>query len=127
MMMSVNEENLFATIITGSLLLLAVMFFAGCSLFSLKTGVGILAGGGISILNFIWLRNVLQRIIGLLPPKPNMYAHFRFIARMTVSGLILYAVITSGWITLGGLLAGLSIIIINIILLSVYFALRAGG
>jgi ATP synthase I chain len=123
----ITEDNLFAVIIKGSLLLLAFMVVAGFAFFSAKIGLGILAGGIIAIINFIWMRNVLQRILGLLPAKPNLYAQMRFIARITVMAVVLYLLITSGWFSLAGLLIGLSVIVANIIALSLYRALRTGG
>lgn len=127
MMTRINEDNIFAVIIKGSLALLSVLTIAGFVFFQPRTGLGILAGGIIAIVNFIWMRNVLQRILGLLPAKPNLYAQVRFIARITVTGLALYIVITTGWFSLAGLLVGLSIIVVNIIGLSLYCALRTGG
>ncbi|HEX9024771.1 MAG TPA: ATP synthase subunit I [Geobacteraceae bacterium] len=126
-MTRITEDNLFGVIIKGSLGLLAILTLAGFAFFTVKTGLGILAGGIIAIVNFIWLRNVLQRILGLLPSKPNLYAQMRFIARITVTGLILYWIITSGWCSLVGLLVGLSVVVANIIALSLYRALRTGG
>ena len=127
MLTEINEDNLFGVIIKGSLGLLTVLTFAGWAFFSIKTGMGILAGGIIAIVNFLWMRNILQRIIGLLPPKPNLYAQIRFVARLSITGLCLYLLIVSGWVSLAGLLVGLSVIVANIIALSIYGALRAGG
>jgi hypothetical protein len=124
---AINEDNLFAVIITGSLALTAVLTAAGFILFSTKAGLGVLAGGIIAIVNFAWLRNVLQRILGLMPANPNLYAQLRFVARIAVTGLVLYVIITSGWFSLAGLLVGLSVIVANIIALSLYSALRTGG
>lgn len=127
MMTAINEDNLFAIIIKGSLGLLAVLTFAGGVFFSAKIGAGILAGGTIAIINFLWLRNVIQHILGLLPSRPVLYAQKRFFARIILTGLALYAVITSGLCSVAGLLVGLSIIVVNIVALSIYSALRAGG
>jgi hypothetical protein len=124
---AINEDNLFAIIIKGSLGLLAVMSLGGLVLFSGKAALGILAGGLIAIVNFLWMRNVLQRILGLLPANPNQYALMRYIARMTVTGCALYFVLTSGWFSLAGVLTGLSVIVANIFALSLYRALRTGG
>ena len=124
---AINEDNLFAVIIKGSLALLAVLSAAGFILFSVKAGLGVLAGGIIAVINFAWLRNVLQRILGLMPARPNLYAQLRFVARIAVTGLVLYVVITSGWFSLAGLLMGLSVIVANIIALSLYCAMRTGG
>jgi hypothetical protein len=127
MMTAINEDNLFAVIIKGSLALLLVLASAGFALFDTRTGLGVLAGGIIAIINFIWMRNVLQRILGLLPAKPNLYAQIRFVARISITGFCLYLLIVSGWFSLAGLLVGLSIIVANIIALSIYGAVRAGG
>ncbi|HIJ80906.1 MAG TPA: ATP synthase subunit I [Desulfuromonadales bacterium] len=127
MMAAINEDNLFGAIVKGSLGLLAVLTLAGWVFLSARTGLGILAGGLIAVVNFFWLRNVLQRILGLSPNKPVLYAQMRFVARLTVSGVIIYLAITSGWFSLAGLLAGLSVVVITIIALSLYGALCAGG
>ena len=126
-MTAINEENLFAVIIKGSLTLLLVLVLIGFSFFSMKTGLGFLAGGVVAIVNFIWMRNVLQRILGLLPAKPQLYSQVRFIARISITALILFFIITSGFVSLAGLLVGLSVIVVNIIALSLYCALRTGG
>ncbi len=127
MMAAINEDNLFAVIIKGSLGLLAVLTLGSLALFSAKASLGVLAGGTIAIVNFLWMRSVLQRILGLLPANPSRYALMRYIGRMTVTGLALYFVLTSGWFSLAGLLVGLSIIVVNILALSLYRALSTGG
>jgi hypothetical protein len=126
-MITINEDNLFAVIIKGSLGLLTILALGGWALFSPEVALGVLAGGCIAIANFFWIRNVLQRILGQLPANATAYAQLRFIARLSLTGFILYGIITSGWFSLAGLLVGLSIIVINIITLSLYSALRAGG
>ena len=126
-MITINEDNLFAVIIKGSLGLMAFLALAGWALFSLQVGLGAVAGGCIAIANFFWIRNVLQRILGQLPANAATYAQLRYIARLSVTALRLYFVITSGWFSLAGIFVGLSVIVINIIALSIYSALRAGG
>lgn len=126
-MITINEDNLFAFIIKGSLGLVAFLTLAGWALFSQKVGLGALAGGCIAIANFFWIRNVLQRILGQLPANATTYAQLRFIARLSITAMLLYFIVTSGWFSLAGLFVGLSVIVINIIALSLYSALRAGG
>ncbi len=127
MMITINEDNLFAVIIKGSLGLVVFLTLAGWALFSVKVGLGALAGGCIAIANFFWIRNVLERILGQLPSNATTYAQLRFIARLSITGMLLYFIITSGWFSLAGIFVGLSVIVINIIALSIYSALRAGG
>jgi ATP synthase I chain len=126
-MIVINEDNLFTVIVKGSLGLVALLSITGWLLFSLKVGLGALAGGCIAIANFFWIRNVLQRILGQLPAKASLYAQLRYIARLSITAVLLYFIITSGWFSLAGLFVGLSVIVINIIVLSIYSALRAGG
>ena len=127
MMTTINEDNLFAVIIKGSLGLLATLCIGSFALFSGKAALGVLAGGLIAIANFLWMRNALQRILGLLPPNATRYAFMRYIGRMTVTGCALFFVLTSEWFSLAGVLTGLSIIVVNILILSLYRALRTGG
>ena len=126
-MMTINEDNLYAIIIKGSLGLTVFLTLGGWALFSLPVGLGAATGGSIAIVNFFWLRNVLQRILGQRPANATTYAQLRFIARLSVTALLLYFIITSGWFSLAGLFVGLSVIVLNIIALSLYSALRAGG
>jgi hypothetical protein len=127
MMTAINEDNLFAIIIKGSLGLLAFLALGGFVLFSGKTSLGILAGGIIAIINFIWLRNALQRVLGVLPANATRYATMRYIARLTLTGCALFFVITSDLFSLAGILVGLSIIVANIFALSLYRVIGTGG
>lgn len=122
-----NEDNIFAVIIIGSLILLAVLVITGFVFYSAKSGLGVLAGGTIAIVNFLWMRNVLQRILMLTPDKPSLYSQLRFLARISVTGIILYLLMISGRVSLAGLLVGLSVIVINIIVLSIIRATHTGG
>jgi hypothetical protein len=127
MMTAINEDSLFAVIITGSLGLLAVLAVGAFALFSGTAALGVLAGGSIAIVNFLWMRNALQRILLQVPANAQRYAMIRYIGRMTVTGCALYFTVTSGWFSLAGVLTGLSIIVINILALSLYRALGTGG
>ena len=126
-MITINEDNLFSVIIKGSFTLLLFLTLTGWIFFSTKLTLGILAGGCIAVANFFWIRNVLQRVLVQQPAKATMYAQLRFVARLSITGLLLYFIITSGWFSLAGVLIGLSVIVINIIALSLYSAARAGG
>lgn len=126
-MITINEDNLFAVIIKGSIGLVGFLTLAGWILFSSKVGLGVLVGGCIATANFFWIRNVLQRILAQMPANASRHAQLKFVARLSLTGILLYFIITSGWFSLAGLFVGLSVIVINIIALSLYSALRAGG
>lgn len=126
-MTAASEDNLFPVIIKGSSILLLILAVTGLIFFSTNVALGILAGGIIALVNFFWLRNLLQRILGQLPPNAGRYAFIRYIGRMTVTACALYYIMTSHHFSLAGLMTGLSIIVINIVALSLYRALRTGG
>lgn len=127
MMTAINEEGLCSVIIKRSLLLLVVLAIGAFSFYSVPDALGVLAGGAIAIVNFFWMGNTLQRILGVLPENPVRYSLFRYLARMTVVGVVLYLTLTSGWFSIFGLIVGLSVIIANIIALSFFCSRRAGG
>jgi hypothetical protein len=126
-MKAINEDNLFPVIIKGSLGLLLIMAAGALVLFSVSAALGVLVGGVVAIMNFLWMRNALQRILGLMPANAPRLALMRFVLRMGATGFVLYLVLTSGWFSLPGVLLGLSIVVANIIALSLYRALRTGG
>ena len=122
-MTAIHEDSLFTAIIKGSVALLLLLSLSGFAFFSAKTALGVLAGGAIGIINFLWMRNILRKILGILPPNPGRYAVLWFVARMTVIGIVLYLLLVSGYFSLTGLMAGLSVIVITIMTLSIRGAL----
>jgi hypothetical protein len=126
-MTAINEETLYAVIVKRCLLLVAFLALAGFIGFSSRVGLGILAGGIIAVLNFFWMRNTLQRILGMMPENPARYGFIRYMGRMTVMGFALYYVLTSSLFSVAGLLVGLSVVVLNIMYISLSSALRTGG
>jgi len=126
-MITINEDNLFAVIIKGSLGLMVFLALGGWAFFSPQAGFGVLAGATIAIVNFLLIRNALQRILGQPSANSTRYAQLRFIARLSLAAMLLYFIVTSGWFSLIALFVGLSVIVVNIIAFSLYSAMRAGG
>ena len=126
-MVTIHEDNLFAIIIKGSLVLVLILSIGALTFFSRETGLGVLAGGFIAIANFAWMRNTLQRILGSVPAHAGRQAFIRYIGRMTVTGVALYFVLTSEHFALSGVLIGLSIIVLNILILTFCRINGSGG
>jgi len=126
-MTGTSDENLFPIIIKGSIIVLAAMSVTAFLFFSAKTACGIIAGGTIAVLNFIWMRKSLEQILGLLPANPIRYSLFKFVARISATGFAIFLVLRSQLVSIPGLLAGLSIIAVNVIALSIYRTVRSGG
>lgn len=127
MMTAINEDNLFAVIVKSSIFFLVILVLAGWIFFSSQFALGSLAGGLIAITNIFWLRNVLKQILEQLPAKAVIIAQFKYLSRLTVTAVALYFIVVSKYFSLAGLFTGLSVVVLSIIALSLYSALRTGG
>ena len=78
--------------------------------------LGVLLGGLISIMNFIWLKRDLRVVFGSLTGRAKAAVMFRYYIRFFVSAVIIFFIITQTVADVLGLLVGLSIVVINIIL-----------
>ena len=78
--------------------------------------LGVLLGGLISIMNFIWLKRDLRVVFGSLTGKAKAAVMFRYYIRFFVSAVIIFFIITRTVADVLGLLVGLSIVVINIVL-----------
>lgn len=126
-MIRINEENLLTFVIAGSIVLSIIFSVAGYLLIDWRTGLGIAAGGSIATLNFTWQRTIMQRVLGLELNRPTTYASFRYLLRLTITAILLYFILTSGFFSLTGLLVGLSVVVIMIVLCTGYFAIQHKG
>jgi len=123
----INETNLFPKLVTGSLLMSAVLGVLTALLVSLKFGLSLLAGGLLATANFIWLRRGLESVLALTPNLAPKLATLRFILRLAIMAGFLYLLIVVLGADIFGILIGLSILVINIILFSIYLSTRKGG
>ena len=78
--------------------------------------LGVLLGGLISIMNFIWLKRDLRVVFGSLTGRAKAAVMFRYYIRFFVSAVIIFFIITQTVADVLGLLVGLSIVVINIVL-----------
>lgn len=124
MMTAIREDNLVAAVIRGSALLLLLFCLAGLAFFSRRAAVGTLIGGLIGLANFLWMRSMLAKLLAGLPSRPARRALFGFVLRMTAVALAIYPPLASGAVSPLALLAGLSVIVITILLLSLHGVLR---
>ncbi len=122
----INENNIFAAISVGSGLLLALLTLAGLIFGSQRFAAGVAVGGVLAILNYYWLRTILERVLSQRPGHPGRFVQIRYILRLTLLALVIYWLITHGGIDIVGLLVGLSVIVIVIMALSVYLLATKG-
>lgn len=120
------EKDILAIVTKWSWLLLAIMT-AICSVFgSISFGIGVAAGGIIALGNNFWLRSILERILIQQRADARSYAIIRYLLRLTISGIIIVALMKWG-VNIAGLLVGLSTLVITITTVSVFLSLSDKG
>ncbi len=126
-MIKFNEDNLLNSVVIGSALLAFILTVIAFILLSRNFAFGIAAGSSIAILNFVWQRNIMQRVLGLQLGRPKMYALLRYLLRLSITALLLYYILTSGLFSVAGLLIGLSVVVLMIVICTIYFAIQHKG
>lgn len=120
-----SEKDILSVVYRLSWLVLAVMTLF--SLFvSLSFSAGVALGGLIALGNNFWLRSIVERVLIQQPDNPKTYAIVRYILRLSITGIIILLLIRSG-ISIIGLLAGLSVLVISITAVSVFMSLSDKG
>ncbi len=122
----ITEQNLLTVLIRGSWALLALLALVGLLTMSGRFALSVLAGGLLAIANFCWLRNILQRILQTQPDSATRYALLRYLLRLALLGAAVFALLRTG-IDVAGLLLGLSVLVINIMGLAIYYVLARKG
>ena len=125
-MTTINEARLPAVILQASVVLLAIATTAGFLFYTAPVGLGILAGGSIAIINFVWQRRTLRQLLDHQIAPSAGSAAVRYLLRLSITAVILYAVLTSGRFSIIALLVGLSVIVAVIIALTLYSAFYKG-
>ncbi len=122
----IDESNIFTVLAVGSAALLAVLAAAGFMFGSGRFAVGVIAGGALALANFFWLRNILVRAFRLLPAEAPRFTLLRYIVRLTVLAAVIFVLIVYCRVDVFGLLLGLSVLVLNIIALSIYMITKQG-
>jgi hypothetical protein len=123
----INEDNIFPRLVAGSLLMSAVLGAITALIFTPKFGASLLAGGLLATANFIWLRRGLETALRLNPGIASRVALLRFLLRLAIMALLLYFLIVVLGANIFGLLLGLSVLVVNITIFSIYLSTRKGG
>jgi hypothetical protein len=96
--------------------LLGVFVLFSLVVMPLKFSLGVLIGGLICIVNFYRLQKNLLSVITRSPKSAKSKIMIKYYIRLAVTAVVLYFIVTSGFVDVVGLLIGLSIVVINIIL-----------
>lgn len=122
----INENNIFAYLSRGSIGLTFLLTLATLPAASLRFSISVFIGGLLSIANFYWLRNILQRALKLQQHQAPRFAILRYLVRLALLAVIIFLLLTSVKVDIFGLLLGLSVLVFNIIALSIYLSLKGG-
>jgi len=76
--------------------------------------LGLLSGGVISSLNFLWLRRDLKRFFLRKDDKGKSSVIFTFYLRLTITAGLIYLIVSRQWADIVGLLLGLSLVVASI-------------
>jgi hypothetical protein len=125
--MKINEDNLLTAVITGSTILLLTSGLVSFLFISRPVSYGILAGGLIAVINFVWQRSVMRRVLSIQPAKPAAFVTARYVLRLGITAVLLYQILTSGYFSVAGLFVGLSVVVIMIVIFTVYLAIQNKG
>jgi len=91
--------------------------------------LGVILGGLIIIANF----NVMQATLrGAFSPEGTMADKksaivAKYYLRLAILGIIIYILATTEWVDIAGLISGLSIVVVNIVILGIRFAIKTSS
>jgi ATP synthase I chain len=122
----INENNIFTVLTTGSWLLLALLTCVGLIFGSRQFAAGVLAGGVLAVANFYWLLGIMKRVLTLPAARAGRFAQLRFVVRLALMGVVIWALIVHVGVDPIGLIVGLSVLVMNIIALALYKLISKG-
>jgi hypothetical protein len=126
-LVKIDENNIFTLLTKGSWILLCLLTIASLVFGSVRFALSILAGGLLAIANCLWLYTVLQRAMQLPAKNAVRFTQVRYFIRLGLLAVAVSALIIYCDINAIGLLIGLSVFVVNIIVLTVYMSTQKGG
>jgi len=125
-LIEINDENAQGVIVKTSLLLLAVLSVAGFFFFSARFAISAFAGGVLILLNHCWLRSIMERVLSGQAENAARYALLRYLLRLALIAVAVIALFRLN-VDIAGLFAGLSILVIATISVSIYSLVHHKG
>lgn len=119
-------EKLQNVLRTMNWLVLLILASFGHFLMSPFWTAGVLSGGLLAIANFGVLQHTVRRAFspGGIHPGARFSIVGKYYLRLLAVGVILYVLITRGWIDPVGLVVGLSTVMVSLIGLAIHMVLR---
>lgn len=88
---------------------------------------GVLVGGIICLINFQWLYRHAKAAVSLTTSTGKAFMAKRYILRLAIMGIVLYALIAYVKVDVIGLLLGLSVVVLGIMAYACFIYIFAGG
>ena len=123
----ITEDNLFTVLTRGSWLLVALLALGGLITVSAAFALSVLVGGMLAIANFYWLRSILRRALDQQADRASRFAQLRYLLRFALLGVAIYLLVVVGKADVIGLLLGLSVLVISIIGVAIYYSVTLKG
>lgn len=115
----------------ASWLMLAVLVLVGYFWQGGEFALGVLTGGLVAVINFYLLHQALQGLFQQVQGLPEgeagrakAFFAVRQILRFLALLLIIYFLVTSGWVNIFGLVLGLSTVVLTLILAAIHEAIK---
>jgi hypothetical protein len=123
----IDEDNIFTVLTFGSIVLTCAVCAVALLSGAYRFAGGVAAGGTLALANFYWLLSAMKRVLVMPAAKAGSFAQVRHLLRLGATGFVLYLLIVKVGVSIIGLLVGLSVLMINIVLLAVYKMTLKGG
>ena len=121
-MNNIEKDPLQKRIEIANWIVLAILLIPSLIFAPLKFALGVLLGGFISILNFHWLGHNLRSVFKNLSGSVKGSVMVKYYIRLVITGIILYLLISGNLVNVIGLIIGLSVVVINIIIMVIITA-----
>ena len=112
----IEKDPLQKKIETANWIILGMFLIISLFFMPVRFSLGILLGGFISIVNFHWLERDLRSVFQRLSEGSRSSVFLKYFIRFAATAIVLYFIISAGFVDVIGLLIGLSLVLIYIVL-----------
>jgi hypothetical protein len=112
-----------------SWIVLAVLSIAGWLWFGREFAIGILVGGLLAVLNFHFMAYILNSTLNrqwgsqeewqTTGRQAVSFMTLKYVLRFTVLAVIIFFLVTTGWVNIFGLVVGLSTVVLTLMVLGI--------
>jgi hypothetical protein len=117
------------TMKTTSWIVLAVLAVSGWLWFGREFAIGILVGGLLAVLNFHFMAYILNSTLNrrwssqeewqTAGRQAVSFMTLKYVLRFTVLAVIIFFLVTTGWVNIFGLVVGLSTVVLTLMVLGI--------